>query len=174
MREIPFNQYVPFEKVSANDLLKAKLFHQCRLGESGCWLWIGATNGKGYGMFNMVNNTRLTHRVSYEVFVGPIPEGLHILHACDTPSCINPAHLRPGTVKENMADRDSRKRRDVRGEQIGTSRLTEDDVKFIKSSPNISQKVLAEKYGVSSTHIWRIRTGQSWAHIVALETVNGR
>jgi hypothetical protein len=72
-----------------------------------------------------------------------------------------------------MADRDARGRRDVRGEQIGTSKLTASDVANIKSSA-LGNKKLAEKYGVKPTHIWRIRTGKSWTHIEALENVNGR
>jgi hypothetical protein len=107
------------------------------------------------------------------VFKGPITNGLHILHSCDTPSCVNPAHLRAGTVKENMADREARGRRDVRGEQIGTSRLTESSVRHIKFCKGITQKALAEMYGVATAHISRIRTGQSWAHITAQESVNG-
>jgi HNH endonuclease len=171
--EIPFDHYFSFEQVSDADLLKAKLFNQCRLGESGCWLWIGATNGREYGIFNTTNKTRMAHRVSYEVFVGPIPKGLHILHSCDTPACINPAHLRPGTVKENMADREARGRRDVRGEQIGTSKLTTEQVIEIKKS-NLGLKALSEKYGVEAQSIWRIRTGKSWAHVsVPQENVNG-
>jgi hypothetical protein len=167
------SNYVPFESVSDNDLLRARIFNKCRLSESGCWLWMGPKRA-GYGVFYAGGDDRSAHRIAYEVFIGPIPTGLHLLHSCDNPGCINPGHLRPGTVKENMADRDARKRRDVRGQQIGTSKLTDDEVRAIKASPDVSQKVLAEKYGVAPTHIWRIRAGKSWAHIVALETVNGR
>lgn len=68
----------------------------------GCWLWTGALNNMGYGML-MVNGKRmLAHRASYEVNVGPIPDGLFALHACDTPSCVNPNHITLGTQTDNM------------------------------------------------------------------------
>ena len=172
--DIDLSEYVPFERVTDEDLLKAKLFNKCRMSDTGCWIWTGTTDGRGYGMVSFRSKDRRAHRVSYELFKGPIPVGLHILHRCDTPGCVNPAHLRAGTVKENMADRAARGRRDVRGEQIGTSRLTEEDVRKIKASPDVSQKVLAEMFGVAPTHIWRIRTGRSWAHVNAPENVDGR
>ena len=125
-------------------------------------------------MVSFRSKGRRAHRVSYELFKGPIPAGLHILHRCDTPACVNPAHLRAGTVKENMAEREARGRRDVRGEQIGTSKLTAQQVAEIKSQARVSQKVLAERYGVKPTHIWRIRTGKSWAHVTPAEKVDGR
>ena len=172
--EIPFENYVPFETVSDNDVLKAQLFNECRLGESGCWLWMG-TKRNGYGLFNIGSKSKSAHRVAYEVFVGPIPKGLHLLHSCDTPSCINPAHLRPGTHKENMADREARRRRSVRGEQIGTSKLIAEDVLEIRRS-SLKSGELAKKYGVHPAYVWRIRNDPTvWAHLLekAQENVDG-
>jgi len=93
---------------------------------------------------------------------------LHILHLCHTPSCVNPAHLRAGTAKENMAERDALGRRDVRGEQIGTSKLTREQVVEIKKS-SLGLKALSDMYGVEAQSIWRIRTGKSWAHVVVTD-----
>src|ERR1700679_769627 len=111
--EIELSEYIPFERVSDEDLLKARIFNNCRMSDTGCWLWTGRTGSGGYGVFNLRQIDQRAHRASYMVFKGPIPKGLHILHRCDTPSCVNPAHLRAGTVKENMADREARGRRDV-------------------------------------------------------------
>jgi hypothetical protein len=97
---------------------------------------------------------------------------MNILHSCDNTACINPDHLRAGTQKENMADRDARGRRDVRGEQIGTSKLTASDVIEIRKS-TLSLKELGEKYGVDPSNIWLIRTGKSWKHVASEERVNG-
>lgn len=81
---------------------------------SGCWIWRGPTTpyryGKGpagYGKITYkVNNkttNRMAHRVAYELMVGPIPAGMEIDHfACNNPSCVNPAHLKPVTHLENM------------------------------------------------------------------------
>jgi hypothetical protein len=162
--DIDLSEYVPFQRVSDEDLLKARILNKCRMSDTGCWLWTGPSNGRGYGIFYIGTKNRSAHRCSYEVFKGPIPEGLHVLHRCDTPACVNPAHLRAGTVKENMADREARGRRDVRGEQIGTSKLTRDQVVEIKNS-NLGLKALSDKYGVEAQSIWRIRTGKSWAHV---------
>ncbi len=70
--------------------------------ESTCWHWMGATNKKGYGV--MHGRTRLSHRFSYEIHKGPIPEGMLICHSCDRPLCQNPAHLFLGTHKDNTQD----------------------------------------------------------------------
>ena len=69
-----------------------------------CWLWQGWKNEDGYGIVRVNYRYVRAHRLFYEHFVGAIPEGLHLLHACDTPECVSPEHLRPGTQLENMAD----------------------------------------------------------------------
>lgn len=69
---------------------------------SGCWLWIGANNGLGYGMIS-VGKAKKTyaHRCAYEHAFGEIPSGLVIDHKCRTPSCINPEHLEAVSNREN-------------------------------------------------------------------------
>jgi hypothetical protein len=68
-----------------------------------CWLWEGGINEWGYGQF-WVGGTRkkMAHRVSYELYIGPIPEGLTIDHLCRVPACVNPAHMEVVTVAENI------------------------------------------------------------------------
>lgn len=71
---------------------------------SGCWLWAGAHNEKGYGDFwNGARNER-AHRYAYRTLVRDMPDEWLICHRCDTPACVNPAHLAPGTAKMNTAD----------------------------------------------------------------------
>jgi hypothetical protein len=69
---------------------------------TGCWLWTSATFRHGYGQFTVDNVTRIAHRFSYELYVGPIPAGKVIDHLCKTPACVNPAHLEPVTQRENV------------------------------------------------------------------------
>lgn len=74
--------------------------------DDGCWLWTGATNGRGYGRIGSEGGRSgrmiYAHRVMYELFVGPIPEGLELDHLCRNPSCIRPDHLEPVTHLENV------------------------------------------------------------------------
>lgn len=82
---------------------------------SGCWLWLGPINRQGYGMFSywvkeQRNKHFRTHRLSYEMFIGQIPKGAHVLHKCDVPCCVNPNHLWIGNQKKNMKDMSNKKR----------------------------------------------------------------
>ena len=79
-------------------------------GGDGCWEWQLYTDKKGYGRTTPYFGEVLTHRISYIEFVGPIPDGLHVLHSCDNPKCVNPKHLRVGTNDDNVADRHERGR----------------------------------------------------------------
>lgn len=69
----------------------------------GCWLWAGGHQSGGYGIVVIAGEQLLVHRVAYEVFVGPIPDGYHIDHRCKIEGCWNPDHLEAVTVRENTA-----------------------------------------------------------------------
>lgn len=72
--------------------------------ETGCWIWIGARNAKGYGRFGLNGRNRLAYAVAYELIVGPIPnDGLVFDHLCENKSCVNPQHLQRVTNGENVA-----------------------------------------------------------------------
>lgn len=153
-----------FKVITDLELLKMILFNRCRLAENDCWEWVGAKDTGGYGLLHRNNKTMKAHRVSYEVYKGRIPKGLVVRHSCDNPACINPDHLDIGTVADNVRDRELRGRRDVKGEQIGTSKLTSEQVLNIKASSE-SIDVLADKYGVHRSNISLIRAGKSWKHL---------
>lgn len=72
-----------------------------RVPESGCWLWMRSVNWGGYGSMGVNGRSCKAHRVSYELLVGPIPEGLTLDHLCGVRCCVNPAHLEPVTRGEN-------------------------------------------------------------------------
>lgn len=67
----------------------------------GCWRWLGHLTSSGYGSIWRGGQHYRAHRVAYEIFVGPIPEGLVIDHLCRNRGCVNPAHMEPVTPHEN-------------------------------------------------------------------------
>jgi hypothetical protein len=71
---------------------------------SGCWIWTGRPGVDGYGVVRRSARGpgRAAHRVVYELLVSPIPDGLTLDHLCRTPCCVNPAHLEPVTIRENI------------------------------------------------------------------------
>ena len=77
--------------------------HVERVTETGCWLWIGNTDRKGYGRFFDLARRHgvLAHRWAYVRFCGAIPAGLTLDHLCRTPCCVNPWHLEPVSNREN-------------------------------------------------------------------------
>ncbi len=67
-----------------------------------CWEWTASKNKKGYGRFRFQGETRLAHRVAYEMIVGPIPFGLTLDHLCRNHGCVRPEHLEPVTQRVNV------------------------------------------------------------------------
>ena len=123
-----------------------------------CWPWTGRTNESGYGRFK----DGMAHRVAYELINGPIPGGYVIRHRCDNPACCNPNHLLIGTSADNTADAVERGRLAI-GERHGRTRLTEEQVHYIRRNPEgRTQATLARKFGVSPSTISYIRSGRNW------------
>lgn len=81
----------------ARDLIRQRV----EVDTNGCWVWQRARTGNGYAAQRWQGRVVPAHRLSYESFVGPIPEGLFLDHLCRNPPCVNPAHLEPVTSREN-------------------------------------------------------------------------
>lgn len=122
-----------------------------------CWLWTGARSGLQYGGIREGDRVLRAHRVSYELNVGPIPEGLHVMHRCDNPVCVNPAHLQLGTHQDNMADMYAKGRRKAAsGLRNGAAKLTPEARRAILESRLPSEK-LGPMHGVSGSLVRKIR-----------------
>lgn len=136
-----------------------------------CWLWSGAPGSDGYGEI-FINRKSLpkhirTHRVSWILHFGEIPDGLHILHRCDNPPCVNPKHLWLGTNKDNMSDMTIKGRRAC-GEKHGKSKITEKDVRRIRAlyaSGKYLYRQLGKKFGLSLPATSLAARGITWAHV---------
>jgi predicted DNA-binding protein (UPF0251 family) len=132
-----------------------------------CWLWTGSSR-RGYGQFSIDNHPHKSHRVSYKMYNGDIPEGHDIRHTCDVRLCVNPAHLLTGTRKENVADMDARGRRNnanhLKGEKHPRAKLTQDEVNAIRILKGFGflNRELGDMYGVSKDIVARIIRYQNW------------
>lgn len=146
----------------------------------GCYLWMRGTNGAGYGMVWFGGRMQLAHRIVYETFFGPIPDGAHVLHKCDTPLCCNPRHLFLGTTVDNMRDCWEKGRNYFQnggerghgapnhGEANGRSKLTDSQVREIRelhTTGEYSYRKLASMYGVTYGLIGHIVRRKAWAHV---------
>lgn len=142
-----------------------RLFWYSSLGENDCIEWTGATNKRGYGILTWEKKVILAHRLTYETFCEAIPNGMHVLHKCDNPKCINKDHLFLGTNEDNVKDRVNKNRSFFpKGEKNSRAILTENDVLKIRESKE-SYSTLSKRFGVCKSMIGAIKTGQSWRHI---------
>ena len=83
--------------LTTKDRIKALSFPN----ENGCWIWQASRTATGYGQITAAGTTKKAHRVAYEAFKGPIPDGKLLDHLCRTPLCVNPDHLEPVDHAEN-------------------------------------------------------------------------
>jgi len=119
---------------------------------SGCHLWLGKRTKKGYSLINRGGKQSTAHRYAWEMVHGPIPAEKWVLHKCDTPGCVNPAHLFLGTPKDNMDDKVSKGRDRV------PVRLHEREVEEIRRlhALGVTQRLLSRMFRTSNQHISKI------------------
>jgi hypothetical protein len=130
---------------------------------SGCWLWTGALNRDGYGTMHVGPKTMLAHRVAYLLYVSSLGESVGVLHLCDRPACVNPAHLFPGTHTDNMRDM-AAKGRGVRPRRPA-SKLTLNQavtIRFRHAQGGVTGRALAKEYGVCGATVSHIVNGKTW------------
>lgn len=83
---------------------KERLLSKYEVAKNGCWEYTGGKDQYGYGRFKIAGRQLGAHKVSYVLHNSDVPKGLVVMHTCDNPGCINPNHLRLGTVKDNVHD----------------------------------------------------------------------
>lgn len=135
---------------------------------ASCWLWIGSTNGAGYGHLGLGRagqGTVAAHRLSWKIHHGKLPPvGIGVLHRCDVSRCVRPSHLFCGNALVNMRDA-AAKSRLPKGERHWNSKLTEECVRVIRcllDTKKFSQTSIATRFGVTQPTISDIARGQGW------------
>jgi hypothetical protein len=142
-----------------------------------CFEWPGTRTAAGYGRVR----DKYAHRLIWEVVNGPIPDGMHVLHKCDNPPCVNPRHLFLGTHTENMHDMIAKGRSNDAakprlGVFCGTSKLTDAEVRAIRQRLVIGKagangryrgntRELAVEFGVTEATISAIGRRRAWKHV---------
>lgn len=148
---------------------------------AGCWLWGAAVDRDGYGVFNAVIfgvGVRRAHRYSHMLHTGEVLDGhVLVMHSCDNPKCVNPAHLSSGTPAENTADM-MRKGRDAAGRRRQASRvskLTDEQAIAVIKDPRRYEEIAAE-YGIHKQHVLELkaRTSRRDLNIDSSQVVRSR
>ena len=144
----------------------ARVWSRISVGDiEDCWPWLGPLNRDGYGRPIWNGHREGAHRIAWLTRVGPIPEGMSVLHRCDNPPCCNPAHLFLGTQADNMQDCASKGRSSTSrnaGERNGSAKLSAHEAALIRSTPRNEVATLARLYGVTERHIRAIMSGDRW------------
>ena len=123
-----------------------------------CWEWKACKDNKGYGQLVFQQKHFQSHRFSWIIQEGDIPEDMKICHKCDNRSCVNPAHLFIGTQKENLLDMASKGRH-------ANLKMTKEDVLNVRLliKQKVPDSVIARRYGVSQSSIYYIKNGKNWS-----------
>lgn len=135
-----------------------------RTMDTPCWEWGGKRTPNGYGWAWLMGSMISVHRLSYELYVGPIPDGLYCCHRCDNPCCFNPLHLFSGTPSDNSVDSFMKGRHPMlRGELHPQCKLSSFQVNTIRlkyKEKKATQKELAGEFGVSQGWISHLLNNQ--------------
>ena len=126
---------------------------------NGCWIWRGAVGSDGYGRVRRRGVTHSAHRFAYELFKGPIPEELCVMHRCDVPLCVNPTHLVLGTKADNSSDmlrkgRDGNTLKKLSYEQVLEARRM--------LAEGATKAEVGECFGICRSTVQDIESGASW------------
>lgn len=144
---------------------KQDFYNKLKIMDNGCWEWTGSRHNQGYGMTRIDGVLVRCNRLALEL------EGIDLtdkvaMHTCDNPPCCNPAHLRAGTIAENIQDRNNKKRQ-AKGKDCRNIIPEEeiDDIRQLYLSGSYYQREIAEMYGVNQSTISYLVNNKTWKHI---------
>lgn len=161
--------------------IEQRLWPRAVPSETGCLVWTGWCDPRGYGVIRHNARRWKAHRVAYTLTFGDIPDGMIVMHSCDNPPCINPAHLSLGTDADDIADRDAKKRSatgdrhgsrtkpwaTTRGERNTHARINEEIVRSIRQRRASGETFtsIARDVGMDKSSVSRIANGLRWSHV---------
>lgn len=132
--------------------------------------WMGTRGGGGYGVFFIKRRAVKAHRFVWELSTGyQVPWGWLVLHRCDEPPCVNPAHLFLGTDLDNARDRNRKGRhKSPDGRPNWTAKLTEDQVRELRAAHaagGVSYRQLAKRFGIDVNTAWMAIQRKTWPEV---------
>jgi hypothetical protein len=134
----------------------------------GCWEWQAGHHSYGYGTLGGKNWRAYAHRLSYQMFRGPVPSWLCVCHSCDNPNCVKPSHLFLGTKADNTHDMLAKGRQVVRfGENHPHAKLTCEEARQVRdlaSAKVLSARQIGRDYGITHGIVCKIRDRELWGH----------
>lgn len=154
--------------------------------ETGCWNWIGARMGAGYGTFRYRGRQLPAHRVMYEWTYGGVLEGMYIRHKCNNKACVNPAHLISGSPSENVKDAWVERHKKAKPREVTPKldrlerrrlygdvrcKLTEEQVleaMRLRSEERLTYQKIADRCGVTEGAIRQALQGKRWGYLGGL------
>lgn len=130
---------------------------------SGCWEWQRYCAANGYGRLSVSGRVWYAHRFAFFLATGTDPDNLYVLHSCDNPKCVNPAHLSLGTQVENMRQMFDRGRGRPGRNNV---KLSDADVAAIRAdyARGVLPSALAHRFGINRSHVFRLVRRQQRAH----------
>lgn len=167
-----------YEKIKAKETCIERFWNKVDktpgLGPNGdCWEWRGfIPKSNPYGRYKINQENWMVHQYSYYLANHTLPQNTRkkiLMHSCDNPPCVNPAHLKQGTYQENSTDM-TLKNRQAKGPKINNAKLTETKVKTIRALYSVNKRLyssvkLGKIFGVASTTITNIIKRKTWKHL---------